>query len=144
MSRLVRGVTLIELMIAVAIVAILAAVAYPAYTSFVAESRRSEAKKELASLAVLQEQFYVDNSVYASDLASLGLAASGAASYNTENAYYKITLSTSSANSTYIAQATAIGSQLSADTDCKIFSINDEGAKLAKDALGNTNSDCWW
>lgn len=144
MNHSMRGVTLMELMIAVAIVAILAAVAYPAYTSFVAESRRSEAIKELATLAVLQEQYYADNASYAANLASLSLAASGAGSYNTENGYYAITLSSSAAASTFTAKATALGTQLSADTDCKIFSIDDEGSKSAEDSSGNSNADCWW
>ncbi|MDO6763903.1 type IV pilin protein [Agarivorans sp. 1_MG-2023] len=143
MKRSILGVTLIELMIAVAIVAILAAVGYPAYTSFVAESRRTEAMKELATLAVLQEQYYADNAEYSSTLAALGMAASGATSYNTENAYYSITLTTSSASSTFTVKATAQGSQSTADKDCRSFSMDDEGAKTALDAQGNVNADCW-
>ncbi|MGY5452298.1 type IV pilin protein [Agarivorans sp. MS3-6] len=138
-----RGVTLIELMIAVAIVAILAAVGYPAYTSFVVESRRAEAKKELSTLAVLQEQYYADNAEYSASLADLGLAGAGASSYNTESAYYSVTLTASAAAGTFSAKATAIGSQLSSDTDCKSFSINEEGAKSAVSSTGTSSTDCW-
>ncbi|WP_432454292.1 MULTISPECIES: type IV pilin protein [unclassified Agarivorans] len=143
MSRAMRGVTLIELMIAVAIVAILAAVAYPAYTSFVAESRRNEAKKELSTLAVLQEQYYADNASYASSLAALGLTAAGVTTYNSESAYYTISLTASAAASTYTVKATAIGSQLNADSDCRSFTINEQGAKAAVNASGSSNPECW-
>lgn len=43
----VRGFTLIELMIVVAIIAVLASVAYPSYKEYVARSRRAEARAVL-------------------------------------------------------------------------------------------------
>ena len=46
----VRGFTLIELMIVVAIIAVLASVAYPSYKEYVARSRRAEARAVLLSL----------------------------------------------------------------------------------------------
>ena len=47
----IKGFTLAELMITVAIVGILSAVAYPSYTSYVSKSNRVEAQRELASIA---------------------------------------------------------------------------------------------
>ena len=70
--RKARGITLIELMIAVAIVAIIAAVAYPSYLEQVRKTRRSDCSGALASLGSAMERHFTVNSTY------LGAAAGGA------------------------------------------------------------------
>lgn len=57
----VRGFTLIEVMITVAIVAILAAVALPSYREQVAKSRRAEARGQLLETAQFMQRFYSQN-----------------------------------------------------------------------------------
>ena len=54
------GITLIELMIAVAIVAILAGVAYPSYMQYVLTSHRTEGTSALVRIANLEERYYLD------------------------------------------------------------------------------------
>ncbi len=65
------GVTLIELMIAVAIVGILATIAYPAYQNYQETSRRAEGQSCLVELANTQERFYARNSRYSDSFAEL-------------------------------------------------------------------------
>lgn len=60
-----RGITLIELMIAVAIVAILASLAYPSYEAYVRKGRRATAQAALQELAARQHQFLLDHRRYA-------------------------------------------------------------------------------
>lgn len=60
-----HGVTLIELMIAVAIVAILASIAYPSYESYVRKGRRATAQAALQELAARQHQFLLNQRRYA-------------------------------------------------------------------------------
>lgn len=131
-----KGFTLIEVLIAVAIVAILATIAYPSYTQYVQQSRRTEAQKELVRVANLQERYFLNNDQYAT-LADLGLVTAPATTYNTENSYYLISLPARNVvNSTYTLTATAINSQTQ-DTACASLSINQSGTKTA------TNNYCW-
>jgi type IV pilus assembly protein PilE len=60
----VRGFTLIELMIVVAIVAILAGVALPSYFDYVRRGQLPEAQAALSDFRVKMEQYYQDNRNY--------------------------------------------------------------------------------
>jgi type IV pilus assembly protein PilE len=70
----IRGFTLIELMIAVAIVALLAAVAYPSYTKQIVRGQRTSGQDFVMDLAQREEQYFNDNRAYATTLAQLGYA----------------------------------------------------------------------
>jgi len=60
-----RGFTLIELMITVAVVAILAAVAFPAYQDSLRKSRRTDGKNALVQAAANMERYYAERNTYA-------------------------------------------------------------------------------
>lgn len=132
MNKLVRGVTLIELMVAVAIIGILAGIAYPSYVEFVTRSNRAEPQQELLRIANLQEMYYVDNRQYTTDMKLLGL---GADPYVTESGNYSIDATVS--NATFVLTATALGTQATKDSACKNMQVTETGAKSA------TSADCW-
>jgi prepilin-type N-terminal cleavage/methylation domain-containing protein len=66
MRRLGRqnGITLIELMVAVAIVGIIAAIAIPAYTKYTRRAKRSEVPQMFGEIQNKQEQFRTENGFY--------------------------------------------------------------------------------
>lgn len=72
----VRGFTLIELMIALAIIAILAAIALPAYQNYVAKSQLTAGLAEISGGRSTFEAQIVANNITTFDLADIGLSAS--------------------------------------------------------------------
>ena len=63
--RVVRGFTLIEVVIVVAIVGILAAVAYPSYQNYLRRGARASAQTAMMQIADRQSQFLLDARNYA-------------------------------------------------------------------------------
>lgn len=127
-----KGFTLVELMITIAIIGILASVAYPSYTDFVTRSNRSEAQRELTKLAVLQEQLFSDARRYTADMKELGESDDP---YVTESDNYSIDATL--ADGGFTLTATAQGNQATQDSVCLTISINDLGQKTA------TSDICW-
>lgn len=68
----VRGFTLIELMIVVAIVGILAGIAYPSYVDHVRKGNRAKAQAFLMDVAQRQQSYLLIHRQYAADLQQLG------------------------------------------------------------------------
>lgn len=127
-----NGITLIELMIAIAIVAILVAIGYPSYQAHVAQSRRAEAKSALMELSQFMEREYSQNGTY---VLPTGTTLPIAQLPSTGTAYYQFSVSgTSSAGYTLTATPTGVMQQDS----CGRFTLDQTGAKGA-----NNLSSCW-
>ena len=72
LKKKIRGFTLIELMIVVAIIGILAAIAIPNFMKFQAKSKQSEAKTNLKSLYTSQKAYFGEKDGYETDFSKLG------------------------------------------------------------------------
>jgi type IV pilus assembly protein PilE len=134
-----RGFTLIELMVVLAIIAILAAIAIPSYGRYAFRARRPDGQELLLRIANAQERYYATNNHYGS-LTDLGFADA-----NSEKGYYlaaDIAAGSTSAQ-TYTAKVTPQGAQLK--DVCGSLTINDAGVKtpLATSASSAINGSCW-
>ncbi len=141
-----RGFTLVELLITVVILVILASIALPSYRSFVAKSIRTQAKSALLLVADRQEQFFLDNKAYATDLTSLGFGATpmyidrdgfevGA---DSGDQVYSISFQQATAIE-FTAAATPVAAQAEADSACGTLLLDNTGRR---DQSG-TAHDCW-
>jgi len=71
MGNNMKGFTLIELMIVLAIIAILSAIAIPLYDGYAERSAKAELDQELANFAAVQEDYFNSYRKYSGNLAEL-------------------------------------------------------------------------
>jgi type IV pilus assembly protein PilE len=139
-----QGVTLVELMIAVAIVAILAAIGYPSYSQYLLKGRRTAAQSFMYSVASKQEQVMLNRRQYFT--VTDGTAAQWTDAKMSLPAevtdYYtvKVTADNAATPPTFTISAEPKGSQLG-DTKCGTIRLKHDGTK-EKTGTGSV-TDCW-
>jgi type IV pilus assembly protein PilE len=132
--RRMRGITLLELMVVVAIVGILATIAIPTYRQYLLRSQRSEAKIALLQLQTAQEKFYLQNNQYTTNLTGASPAGLGLSAL-TETGKYDLTVAVAAdangnPNQTFTATAApAAGGGQTDDTHCASFTIDERGTR---------------
>lgn len=131
----VRGFTLMELMITVAIIALLTTVAYASYKSSVLRAHRTEAKSALLDIAGREERLYSTTNTYSNDPKDVGYSGTASQPFTVGNGYYTVTISNVT-GTTFKLEADAQGSQTD-DTQCLKFTVDQTGAEDATDPV------CW-
>ena len=142
----VRGFTLIEVMITVAIIGILASVALPAYTDYLRRGQLPQAFTFLSDYRIKMEQYYQDNRNYGTGTTC---ASAGGAWKNFVPAVnprfftFSCTLNTSgngTAASGYVLTATgSSGRAVGYD-----YTINQAGGKATTKFAGATSTKTCW
>ena len=131
MNKQMRGFSLIELMIVLAIVAILAAIAVPSYQTQVSDGRRADAVAVLTQSRQLMERYYSKNYSYANVPAGTLPTKSPLDGTTT---YYAITVASTA--TTFTITATP---QDTSDR-CGVLTIDQAGAKTS---VGDPIDICW-
>jgi type IV pilus assembly protein PilE len=119
----IKGMTLIELMVTVAIIGIIASIALPSFQDQIVSSRRGDGMTQLLQLQMQQESFRLENNSYATT-AQLALPT---------NDYFTYTASNISATA-YTLTATAKSSQTS-DSNCTTLTLDQ--------SMNKTPVACW-
>jgi len=137
----VRGFTLIEVMIVVAIVAILAAVALPSYRDYVRRGQLPESMTGLSDYRVKMEQFYQDNRNYGTAACADGANSPPWAGFAPVGAqHFTFTCTLTDAGQGYLLKATGSAGQ----TVGYSYSIDQNNNKVTITFAGNTvNKGCW-
>jgi type IV pilus assembly protein PilE len=126
-----RGFTLVEVLVVLALVALLAGAALPAYRGQIHRAARADAVESLTRLQIAQERFRAAHGWYASRLALVG------AGETSPQGHYRIALEPLGAEA-YLARAEASGAQ-ARDRECAVItlSVNQGFAQTGPDAR------CW-
>lgn len=127
-----KGITLIELVIAITIIGILASIAYPSYIDSVRKARRADAKSAMLELANYMEQTYTEQGKYK----PTGFALPFSKSPTTGTAYYDLSLTTHTDN-TYTLQAKPISTTDQNNDQCGTLTLSHTGE------TSGARSDCW-
>lgn len=142
-----RGFTLIEIMMVIAIIGILAAIALPGYEQYVTRSKRGLAKSAIVQVMDRQAQFFVDNKRFATDLTDLGYGEDGfginrsgkeVASTSADRVYI-VQLASGASTMAFTMEAVPQLSQATKDAKCGTLQITHTGVK----SVTGTGTDCW-
>lgn len=133
-SRAVRGFTLIELMITIAVVGILMTIAVTSYDFAVVKARRGAAQGCLTETAQYMERFYTTRLSYV-DAAGNPPALPGCSSDVV--GHYDVDFTGAPTASTFVLNATPQGAQAAAEKKCGTMTINQAGARTG------ATDDCW-
>jgi type IV pilus assembly protein PilE len=132
MANKMRGVTLIELMVVVALIGIIVAFGYPAYRDQVIKSRRAEGMGALMELADRLERYYSDKGTY------VGATTDSIFRTTTEKGHYKLKIDSQDAIS-FTVSAEPLGGQTK--DKCGTFTLQSDGEKSVSAA--GMQDQCW-
>jgi type IV pilus assembly protein PilE len=129
-----RGFTLIEAMIVVAIIGLIAAIGYPAYRDQVMKSRRADGMAFAMEIADRLERYYSDKSAYTTTITDLGYTDK----YEPHAGYYEAKIVTTDATQQdYTITVEPVLGRSQAKDKCKKFIVNSQGARTSDPA------ECW-
>jgi type IV pilus assembly protein PilE len=142
----VRGYTLTELLVTMAVLAIIVAIAVPAYTTQMQKTRRADARNALLDIAGREERFLSVSNSYSAVTTDVGYT--GAWPQNVFNNYYSVTVTVpdpafvaaGGVGPSFTITATPIGAQAN-DVTCGAFTLNQVGVQTVTGT--GTAATCW-
>lgn len=134
------GMTLVELLIAVAIVGILAAIAYPSYQAQVRRGNRTDGKAELMEAAQELEKCYTRYGAY-NNAACTSFNVTAGGNRLSEKGKYRITFQAVQDPANQYTLAATLEPGRGQDTDCGVLTIDQSG--LRSQSVTAPVQQCW-
>jgi len=136
LARTIRGFTLIEIMIVVALIGILASIALSSYQSHALKTRRYAAQSCLMEQAQYMERYYTTAN---NPMSYTGAVLPSATCKTNLASYYAFSLI--SASQAFTVRAVASGTQ-TGDTNCRTLALNQAALQSSSSATASTTG-CW-
>lgn len=136
MANNLRGVTLIELLIALVILGVIASIALPTWSTQTQKIRRADAREGLIKTQFAQEKFRIKNGRYTNSMSDLGLLGLDSSLRN----YYRISIVFGS-NTAFLATAAPNANGGQRNDACGTFAINQSGPETS--GTYANDADCW-
>lgn len=143
-----KGFSVTELLVTLAIVGILSAIAWPSYSGVVQRARRNDARLGVLQLQHLQERHYATHLRYAARLGTTPGPDTLVASGRTEGGRYQLSVTATEDGQGYTATATALAAgQQARDRHCRQLSVDHTGLRRSANVHGNWSTadphGCW-
>lgn len=136
-KKRIRGFSLLELMITIAIVGILTMVALPSYTTYIERSRRGDGMDLLLRVAAAQQMYHLTNRTYAAAMTDLN------ADVLSEDAHY-IAVVTAANNRAFTIEARTSGTGVTGtQVNDGAFRFRSTGVK-SWDCNNDASFSCSW
>lgn len=120
-----KGMTLTELLIVLAILGILMLLAFPVLMPIFQKTRSTEAKLNLSHLATLQKAYFLEHAKYGSDFQAIGFEQEALVTEENGKAHYKVEV-LSASHSDFLARATAV-TDFDGDGQFNVWEIDKNG-----------------
>ena len=136
----VKGFSLIELMIVVAIIGVISAIAIPSYDKYMLKSRRvDDGLAHMSKIVDREERFYLQNNIYTVSFGAAGLNMTNLD--KSDDGYYEFEITLLNAGQGFSVTATPVAGKAQVnDLDCTSMTLTSTGLKTA---TGADSTKCW-
>ena len=137
---MIKGFSLIELLIVLAITGIIAAFSYPSYQEYILRAHRTDGKLALLDLALRMEAYYAEHNTYRTATIGSGKSTDVLSRQESPDGWYTVSL-TQLTDTTYTLLASPNHMQ---DTRCQSLTLTSSGIKgITADGPIAGISHCW-